>query len=321
VRVQPESRIARAVARFAPSLLVILLLAGTAAAFAVTERLKLVRSPILETRILNKVFSPVCRCESDRAAIQFRLREDDRITLAVIDAGGEVVSTLIEDDPTPAGTLRVEWPGRDDEGRVVREGSYRPRVHLAEGRQTIVFPNPIRVDLTPPTVLSLRVAPRVFSPDGDGRSDKIRAFYRFDEPAHALLYVEGERRVRGRFQRLEDKVPWFGVVGGKPLRPGRYEVTLAAEDAAGNVGERAEPAIVVIRYIELAREAIRVRAQTRFGVRVRADAKSFRWRFAGGRGTAKPGLLVLRAPRNPGRYTLFVEVNGHGDRARVIVGR
>jgi hypothetical protein len=59
----------------------------------------------------------------------------------------------------------------------------------------------------------------------------------------------------------------------------------------------------------------------RFGVGVISDARSVRWRFAGGTGTAEPGVLVLRAPRRPGRYRLFVEANGHGARADVVVRR
>jgi hypothetical protein len=320
-RLGAESRIARAVARFGPTLLVILLLVATAAAFAVTERLKLVRSPILDTRIERKIFSPVCGCERDRTAIGFRLREADRVTVGVIDSTDEIVRTLVEDDETPGGSFEIEWDGRDDAGRVVPEGSYKPRVHLAEQRIEIDLPNPIRVDTTPPRVLPFRVAPSAFSPDGDGHNDKIRVTYRLSESARVLVYVDGERRVRSKARRPDGKVDWSGIVGGKPLRAGRYEVTLAAEDTAGNVGEQTAPVTIVIRYVELAKETIRVRAQSRFRIRVDTDAESFRWRFAGGRGTGRPDFLVLRAPRNPGRYTLFVEVNGHGDRARVIVGR
>lgn len=305
-------------ARFAPSVLVILLLGGTAAAFAVTERLKLQRSPIFDTRIEHKIFSPICRCDRDRAQIRFRLRADDRVTLAVIGPGGEVVRTVVEDDPMPAGPAEFLWDGRDEAGRVVPEGSYKPSVHLAEGRKTIVLPNPIRVDVTPPRIVAFRVEPQVFSPDGDGTNDKVRIVYEISEPARALLFLGGQREVRSRARRPEGKVEWFGKVDGRPLRRGLYELALAAEDVAGNVGTRVGVPIR-IRYVELAREAIRVRAQTRFGVRVRSDAKAFRWRFAGGRGAAKPGLLVLRAPRTPGRYTLFVEANGHADRARVVV--
>ena len=70
-------------ARLLSTLLVLGLLGGTAAAFAVTEHLKLVRSPILSTQVDNKVFSPVCRCSTEKARIHFRLRQADRVTLSI----------------------------------------------------------------------------------------------------------------------------------------------------------------------------------------------------------------------------------------------
>ncbi len=73
-----------------------------------------------------------------------------------------------------------------------------------------------------------------------------------------------------------------------------------------------------VRYVELARDTVSAKARTRFGIRVTTDAARFSWRFAGGKGVAEPGLLVLRAPK-AGRYTLFVEANGHADKARVVV--
>jgi hypothetical protein len=94
-------------------------------------------------------------------------------------------------------------------------------------------------------------------------------------------------------------------------------VVAAAADEAGNVG-KGPVTFVTIRYIELARTTIPVTAETRFGVRVTTDAKSFRWRFAGRTGIGSPGLLVLRAPPE-GRYLLFVEANKHAARARVVV--
>ena len=72
-------------ARLASTVLVVALLAATATAFALTEGLKLEPSPILGTRV-DKVFSPVCRCESARARISFRLREADRLDIALVDS-------------------------------------------------------------------------------------------------------------------------------------------------------------------------------------------------------------------------------------------
>jgi hypothetical protein len=298
-------------------LLVVALVGGTAAAFGITERLKLERSPVFAPRI-DKVFSPVCDCPKALAKIRFSLRKADRITVVMVDRSGDPVRRLLASRDYPAGPVSVSWDGRDDAGRIVSESSYRPRVHLDHDRRTIVFPNPIAVDVTPPRLAIAGVRPRAFSPDRDGRNELVRVAYRVDEPAHALLFVNGVQRVRGRFQRREDALQWFGKVDGHALPAGRYELSLAAEDLAGNVSRRTAPVAVEIRYIELARDLVRVRARTRFGIGVRTDARSFRWRFAGGTGTARPGVLVLRAPR-PGRYRLFVETRGHADSAVVIV--
>jgi hypothetical protein len=306
------------VARLLPIALVVALLVGTAAAFAVTERLKLVKSPIAAPEI-DRVFSPVCDCDRDAASVAFRLREGDRADLAIVDEDGDVVRTLFESRSVPRGRVEASWDGRDDEGDVVPEGRYRPRVHLDRQRRTIVLPNPIEVDVTAPVAQLVSVAPTVFSPDGDGRSDKVTVRYRMSEPANAVLLVDGEQRVRTRFAPVEDKLDWFGVVDGKPLRRGFYELQVVGVDRAGNRSEPTEGTRVRIRSIDLARALVRVPPRVRFGIGVDTDARSYRWRFAGGSGRASGPLLVLRAPVKPGRYTIFVEANGGGDRATVLV--
>ena len=297
-------------------MLVLGLLGGTATAFAVTESLKLELSPITAPRI-DKVFSPVCRCETARATIRFRLREADRLTVAIVDRG-EVVRTLVRSQPEPAGDVEYSWDGRDEAGEVVPEGSYRPRVHLSEQRRTIELPNPIRVDTTPPELRVVRVGPPKISPDGDGRSDRLTVVYGVNEDAHGLLFVGERRVVYTLFQRREGAMNWYGRLGGRPVRPGRYELTVAAQDTAGNVSREPARLAVRVRYIELARETIRARARLRFGVRVDTDARSYSWLFAGRTGRSSERLLVLRAPR-AGRYRLFVEANRHADSARVLV--
>lgn len=303
-------------ARLAPTLLVLALLAATAVAFGVTERLKLEEPPIAGPEV-TKVFSPVCDCDGEEATITFRLRERDTISVSIVDEAGEVVRRLVVRERRAPGAFRTVWDGRDEAGDVVGQGVYRPRLRLESDRRVIVLQNPIRVDTTPPQVLSFEVVPVRFSPDGDGRRDKISVRYRFSERAHALLFL-GEQRVVYTRAKPEGKLDWYGRVEKRPLRPGSYSFTVAAEDLAGNVSEGRRFS-ARIRYVELARQVIRAGVRTRFGVRVLTDAASVSWRFAGGIGRARRGLLVLRAPRRPGRYTLFVEANGHAARADVRV--
>ena len=52
-------------------MLVVALLAATAAAFALTQGLKNQPAAIFGTEVPRGVFSPVCACDSDKASITF----------------------------------------------------------------------------------------------------------------------------------------------------------------------------------------------------------------------------------------------------------
>ena len=86
---------------------VVFAVGATAAAFAVTERLKLEPSPISDTHV-DKVFSPVCECESQAAKIEFELRRADRLRIAIKIDGREAT---IADREFPQGLVRASWYG------------------------------------------------------------------------------------------------------------------------------------------------------------------------------------------------------------------
>jgi hypothetical protein len=305
-------------ARWPQLLIVLVLLGATAAAFAVTERLKLERSPITGTRV-DRVFSPVCECARDVSVISFVLRRRETVTLDILDRTGRSIRTVVRNRRESAGRVSYTWDGRDNVDRVVAEGVYRPRVRLERNGRTIVLPNPIRVDTTAPRIALVRVFPRVFSPDGDGRRDRVTATYRIDERARAVMLVDARQRVQSKFRRVEGKLVWFGRVNGRTVAPGTYEIRLRAVDRAGNRSMRTRAGTVRLRFVELSRDRIEVAAGKRFSVRVRTDAESYRWLFAGRRGVGRRQVLLLRAPEEPGAYTLYVTVGGRAARAAVDV--
>lgn len=192
-------------------MLVVALLAGTAAAFAVTEELKLKSAPIAGTSVLPKAISPICGCGTRFASVKFRLVRKGVLDVAIV-SGGRVVRTLVAGKLFGRGPKHFEWNGKDDRGRVVPDGSYRPRVVV--GGRTIVLPNPIRVDTAKPRATARLVGLR-----------EIR--YRLSEPAHPWVYANGRRIVRGRWQRLEGTL----LV---PRLAARSVLTLVAIDLAGN---------------------------------------------------------------------------------------
>jgi FlgD Ig-like domain len=302
-----------------PQLLIVLALLGaTAAAFAVTERLKLERSPVTGTRV-DRIFSPVCDCARDVAAISFVLRRRETVTLTILDSNGRTVRTIVRKRREPAGRVDYTWDGRDEFDRVVPEGRYRPRIQLERNGRTIVLPNPIRVDTTPPHITLRHVEPRVFSPDDDRRRDRITATYTIDERARATMLVNDRRRVLGKFPRQRGTLTWFGHFDGEAARPGPYEIRLRAIDRAGNRSARTRAVTVLVRYVGLSRGRIAAVAGKRFSVRVSTDATAYGWLFAGERGFGKRQVLVLRAPDAPGQYVLYVTVGTRAARAAVDV--
>jgi len=289
--------------------LLLVLLGSTAIAFAVTEGLKLEPSPIRSVEV-DKVISPTCGCATDRASIAFRLRKSDRLTLSVVDANGHEVRMLI-DSRARKGRVHAFWNGRDLFGGVVRDGVYRPRVHLRRQHKTIVLPNPIRVDKKRPAFTSVRIVPHVVPP-----TEHAAVVYRLSEPAHVIVRVDGRRAVVGRFARTSWKLDWHPG----EAQPGLYVLTVVARDLAGNLSApvRAGKVLVPVRLVA---KRVRVAARARFAVRVATNGRPYRWTLGRRHGKSHAHVLRLVAPRVPGRYTLTVEQAHVRSAAAVVVTR
>jgi hypothetical protein len=319
------------VARALPTLLVLALLGASAAAFALTERLKLEKTPIYRTHVGRPIpgqpnrtglalFSPVCRCATNHVEIRFYLRKADRLTVT-IERKGEKVDTLVEDRPYRRGWVRLRWNGIQPTGIVVDDADdYVPVVHLAHEHRTIALPNPITVDTVPPKITAAKASPPLLSPDGDGKGDRLTVTYTLSEKGRAVLHVGPRVAVRTKFPRTRDTIRWQGVNRGRTMPTGSYPLRLVARDQAGNATPPTKIGRVTIRYVLLGRPIVSVAPGGRFYMRVSADAP-VRWRLAGRTGTAKPGTIVLRAPKKAGTYRLYVTLGDHAARARVRVER
>lgn len=213
-------------ARLGPILLVLALLAGTAAAFGVTETLKTSPSPILQTQV-SKTFSPVCGCATRTARITFRLRRADHVVIAIQDGRGRTVRVLFSSRRrVPAGVHEWAWNGRLDGGARAPDGVYRPRVELEDADRSIVLPNRIELDTQPPRV-TLVGRPQLGGPG------PLVVHYRLNEPARGLLSVGAVHVIRTYRVRL-DYTLRLAAATLAAAGAGSGPVTLAAEDLAGN---------------------------------------------------------------------------------------
>jgi len=322
---EPDGRLRR----ISVQVIVLALLAGTAVAFATTQRLKLERSPVTGPRF-DQIFSPICRCTTDTAQLSFRLRQSDRVDAVLVDGRGEPIRTLASDLPRPRGRVTFLWNGRNEGGEVVPDGRYRLRVHLRQSRRTILIPTPVKVDTEQPALRILRTTEPIISPDGDGRRDRFSVFYRTSEQARPLLLVDGKRASVGRLSPPgRSRLDWHGRIGRRVQAPGTYQFSFRLVDRAGNSSPAAEPVFVRLRFADIVRARLVARRGGTFRLRVDTDAEMFRWTI--GRrgklllaGRSVPPRAVIRLPQRlrPGRYTVEVETaRGRGDRATLIIRR
>jgi hypothetical protein len=293
------------------------LLAATAAAFAVTERLKLTKSPITGTKIIRDHLSPAAHTT---AAINVRFRHGDVVTATIRDSRRHEVDTLADAAPMSLGRHTFTWNGMTDAGTAAPDGTYRLEIHLARQHRTILLPNPIALDTKRPTVLAAGAVRPFFSPDGDHQSDTVTIHYKLSETAHVLVLVNGHRVIRGRSSQTKNKVTWGGTVDGTLLPPGTYVLRVGAVDLSGNTAVKMQDVAVTLRYIELLRRRFdNMRAGGTFHVTVSTDVKRYRWSFAGRKGASTARRLKLRLPTAHGTYRLVVTEDGHSDRAIVHV--
>ncbi|MDX6454296.1 MAG: hypothetical protein QOD48_403 [Gaiellaceae bacterium] len=297
------------------------LLVATAAAFAVTERLKLTKSPLMPGTRVSKVLSPTCSCARSRANIRIKLRRPDLLTVTMLDAQKQPVRTLVDGVEARRGLNFFHWDGRTDGNVLAHDGTFYAEVHLANQHQTIVLPNRIELDTTKPLVKNATLNREAFSPDGDGQADFVRITYELSKPAHVLVYLDGHRILRTLAHQPSGSVSWYGVASGGRLPAGAYTLEVAARDLAGNSTPVADRwrVHVRVRFVQLASHRIVVSAGSRFEIGVSTDATRYSWQLGKRKGVASGPVLRLRASDRRGRYTLTVTERGHSERAAVIV--
>jgi hypothetical protein len=303
------------------------LLVATAAAFAITEHLKLEKSPIYGVLVssghttgrhpLPAVFSPVCNCPTNVARIRLKLRHPERVTVTIVDKDDHTVATLADNRLLGAhGPQHFVWDGRTDAGALVPDGVYRPWVQV--GDHKFRFANKITTDTVQPRVLSANGLKRVLLA-GPGRTVAIH--YVLSEDAHPLLYLGNRQISLGRHKHPSGKIKWSGRLEHRPLRAGRYVLSVGAVDPAGNETPAAgrQRVTVDVRYVELTPDRITVRSGRPFKVHVTTAARRFTWRLGHRHGERRGRVLRLRAPSTPGTYRLVVAENGQATTAVVKV--
>jgi hypothetical protein len=316
------------------TVLVLALVAGTAAAFAVAERLKLERAPVTDPNEFDREFSPVCRCDQARATLPLRFRRAAVVTASIRRTDGTQIRVIAVRERVRKGAHVYTWDGRDEAGGVVPDGRYFLNLEFHDSKSAILLPVSIRVDTRPPRLTVRDVSRLVISPDGDSRGDRVSFSFRTNERvAAASILVNGEVSVRSgpKAKRLLHVLHWPGKVDGERA-PAEYELELVVRDDAGN--EARERRTIRVRYVQLDRSSYQASAGGELSFIVDLDAKQFSWALLRRRADGTPGRRVERdqgvtdpapvvslAALVPGEYLLRVRIPAGGEAiAPVTVG-
>ncbi|HJV29513.1 MAG TPA: hypothetical protein VJ645_03270, partial [Gaiellaceae bacterium] len=226
-------------------------------------------------------FTPNGDSQADSTLISYTLSIVSTVTATLRDALGATLATLfVEQKKAGRQSFRFTAAG-------VADGTYSVVLNAKapNGREANAVV-PIVVDRT---LAAFAVAPRVYSPNGDGRLDGLAFSFVLAAPAHVKLSIaRGDVVYEGELAAGPQEVRWDGR-----LRDGRYAAVL---EATGQVGTRAQTA----RFVADTRKPVfrlLSRAQRRFsvdervtvtgtvgGARVRAVVGPGRFSLAGGRG-------------------------------------
>jgi flagellar hook assembly protein FlgD len=229
------------------------LVVATFGAFFVTQRLKRTPPPV-NSVLATPLFSPNNDGRgNERARLSFTIKKDDDVTVDVIDSDGDRVRRIADGTAQKAyRRLSLTWDGRNDDGRPVRDGSYRYQVALRREGRTITLPNSVTKDTTPPHPRVLSIGPTASTVPSPEVFPNRR-----DEPMRVRVFVPGRdasvqvyrtdtatpRLVLQRNVEAGDTVwTWDGTgEDGAKLPSGTYVVAARSRDRAGNLGMSPRP--------------------------------------------------------------------------------
>jgi hypothetical protein len=178
-----------------------------------------------------EAISPNGDGQADTTTLTYSLSASANVSIEITDAIGGVAATVVDRVWTPGGQHAVEL-----DGAALADGTYNVVVtaRTASGVSTQKL-IPLSVNRTLGLVTA---APVAFSPNGDGRKDRLTLTFSLAAPADVRIRVEREGRwvaspLIASYLAGTQRFVWNGVRGTGRLRDGEYT---AIVEATGGVG-------------------------------------------------------------------------------------
>jgi hypothetical protein len=178
-----------------------------------------------------EAISPNGDGQADTTVVSYRISASANVTVEIADAIGGVVATVVDRVWTRAGQQSVSI-----DGAALEDGAYTvvvtARTPAGVSVQQVI---PLSVNRTLGLVT---VTPAAFSPNADGRKDRLLVTFGLAAPADVRIRIEREDRwvaspLNGSFLAGTQRFVWDGTRAAGLLRDGEYR---AVVEATGGVG-------------------------------------------------------------------------------------
>ena len=205
----------------------------------VEVRLDTAETPVLLTAEYD-AFSPNANGVRDTIELFPKLERNAdmvRYDLEIVDATDETVLRRFSGEERMS--ERYRWDGRDRDGRVVADGSYKARLEIlyTNGNLEEAFTDPFELDTVYPEA-EVAIPDKLFSPDGDGYKDSIAIEQSSDTEEiweGRIENPEGETVRTYYWNEQLQSFEWDGTDDeGNLLPDGRYRYIVETTDRAGN---------------------------------------------------------------------------------------
>lgn len=180
-----------------------------------------------------EAISPNGDGQADATRLTYSLSASANVTIEITDAIGGVVATVVDRVWTGAGQHSLEL-----DGAALPDGTYNIVVTAGTAAGVSVQKLiPLSVNRTLGLV---SVAPLAFSPNGDGRKDRLTLTFALTAPADVRIRVEREGRwvaspLLASYLPGTQRFVWSGARGAGLLRDGEYTAVVEANGGVGAI--------------------------------------------------------------------------------------
>jgi hypothetical protein len=190
---------------------------------------------ISSARAEPRTITPNGDSRADTTTVSYVLSRPATVTATLRDLGGTQIATLFTGArPTGRNSFRFSAAG-------VPDGAFEIVLSARAANREVRASVPVIVDRT---LAAFRASPQFFSPNGDGRLDRVHFTFVITSRVDATVRIYRGRKpvataFAGSLEPGSRDVPWDGRVSGRPLADGRYRAGISV---VGPLGTRVQEA-------------------------------------------------------------------------------